>query len=44
MGINFSAFVSSLGYMVEGMLTIFGVMAVIIGVIYGLNRATSHEE
>lgn len=44
MKFDIAAFVDSLRFMGEGMLTIFGVMAVIIAVIYGLNRATSHNE
>ena len=40
MKIDIKAFVASLRYMGEGMLGIFAVMAVIIGVIAALNRLT----
>ena len=45
MKIDMQAFIASLRTMVEGMLGIFAVMAVIIGVIILLNRLTgSHSE
>lgn len=44
MHIDVQAFVESLGFMAEGMLGIFAVMAVIAGVICALNRLTSREE
>ena len=40
MKIDLQAFAASLRYMAEGMLGIFAVMAVIIAVIYALNRLT----
>ncbi|MDO5299860.1 MAG: oxaloacetate decarboxylase [Clostridia bacterium] len=44
MQIHVQAFVESLRFMAEGMLGIFAVMAVIIAVIYGLNRLTARGE
>lgn len=44
MKINVEAFLQSLTFMGEGMLGIFAVMLVIIGVIYALGRLTSRGE
>ena len=44
MSINFGAFVSSLRFMIEGWLGIFIVMAIIIAVIYGLNKFADQLE
>lgn len=44
MTINVQAFLDSLVFMGEGMLGIFTVMLVIIGVIYALGRFTSGSE
>lgn len=44
MSINVNAFIASLGYMIEGWLGIFIVMAIIIVVIYGLNKFSDQLE
>ena len=44
MSINFNAFVASLRFMIEGWLGIFIVMAIIIAVIYGLNKFADQLE
>ena len=44
MSINFSAFIASLRYLVEGWLGIFIVMGIIIAAIYGLNKLTMELE
>ena len=44
MQINVQAFFDSLPIMAEGMLGIFGVMLIIIGVVYALGHFTSHGE
>ena len=44
MTINVQAFLDSLTFMGEGMLSIFAIMLVIIGVVYALGHLTSGEK
>ena len=44
MKINVQAFLDSLVFMVEGWLGIFLVMAIIIAVVYGLNKLTAEKK
>lgn len=44
MKINVQAFLESLVFMVEGWLGIFVVMAIIIAVVYGLNKLTAEKD